>query len=214
MLRETVRCKLNMEMSLDAEIVRIALDLKPDQASLVPESREEITTEGGLDVLRNASRFAEVVRKLGAAGITVSAFVDPDPRQIRAALEAGCQAIEIHTGAYANAVRPDDGSNPDGNAVEQMLDTVAEGLEAVAAVVGARAGIRVRRVFRGGLLRHMVVVISTVIGIFQACSVESDCAIDDDDVVTFEDPAVPAFYSVALYVKQVADVMAFADDVQ
>ena len=103
LLRETVRCKLNMEMSMDDQIVQIALDLKPDQASLVPEKREEITTEGGLDVIANAARTAEVTRALTDAGIVVSAFIDPVPEQIAAARQAGCAAVELHTGAYANA---------------------------------------------------------------------------------------------------------------
>jgi len=103
LLRETVQSKLNMEMSLDAEIVQIALEIRPNQATLVPESREEITTEGGLDVPANAARLAEATRQLNDAGILVSAFVDPLPRQLHAARDAGCQAVELHTGAYANA---------------------------------------------------------------------------------------------------------------
>jgi len=102
-LRETVQSKLNMEMSLDAEIVQIALEIRPDQATLVPENREEITTEGGLDVPANAARLAEVTRQLNDAGILVSAFVDPLPRQLHAARDASCQAVELHTGSYANA---------------------------------------------------------------------------------------------------------------
>jgi len=102
-LKETVRCKLNMEMSMDSEIVAIALELKPDQATLVPESREEITTEGGLDTVTHAARLAEVTKALTEAGIEVSAFVDPVEAHIAASRNAGCHAIEIHTGAYANA---------------------------------------------------------------------------------------------------------------
>jgi len=103
LLRETVRCKLNMEMSLDEEIVQIALDLKPDQATVVPENRQEITTEGGLDVVAHSVRMGEVVRRLHDAGVAVSAFIDPDGEQIRTSRELGCEAIEIHTGTYANA---------------------------------------------------------------------------------------------------------------
>jgi len=103
LLRQTVRCKLNMEMSMEGEIVGIALDLKPDQATLVPENRQEITTEGGLDCLANAKRLAEVTKRLRGAGITVSAFIDPDAGQVHAARKAGCEAVELHTGAYANA---------------------------------------------------------------------------------------------------------------
>ena len=106
-LRQSVRCKLNMEMSLDEEIVAIALELKPAQATLVPENRQEITTEGGLDAAGQAARLADVTRRLHAEGIIVSAFIDPDPRQIEASRKAGCEAFEIHTGAYANAAGPE-----------------------------------------------------------------------------------------------------------
>jgi pyridoxine 5-phosphate synthase len=102
-LRRTVRCKLNMEMSMDEEIVAIAERLRPDQATLVPENRQEVTTEGGLDVLGQAQRVREVAARLHGAGAIVSAFVDPLPGQIAASRDTGCDAIEIHTGAYANA---------------------------------------------------------------------------------------------------------------
>ena len=103
LLRQTVKCKLNMEMSMDEEIVAIALELKPDQATLVPEKRQEVTTEGGLDVIANAARTAEVTAALRDAGTVVSAFIDPVAEQIAATAEAGCGAIELHTGSYANA---------------------------------------------------------------------------------------------------------------
>ena len=103
LLRQVVRVKLNMEMSLDEEIVAIALELRPGQATLVPENRQEITTEGGLDVVAQAARVAEVTARFKAAGVVVSAFIDPEAAQIAASARAGCQAMEIHTGAYANA---------------------------------------------------------------------------------------------------------------
>ncbi len=102
-LKALVQVKLNMEMSLTEEIVRIALETRPDQATLVPENRQEITTEGGLDVVGHAERVAEVTRRLSEAGIVVSAFIDADERQIEASKKAACQAIELHTGRYANA---------------------------------------------------------------------------------------------------------------
>jgi pyridoxine 5-phosphate synthase len=103
LLGETVRCKLNMEMSLDEEIVELALQIRPAQATLVPEKREELTTEGGLDVLSQMDRMRDVTARLMDAGVVVSAFIDPVVEQIQAAREAGCEAMEIHTGAYANA---------------------------------------------------------------------------------------------------------------
>jgi len=103
LLKSVVHSKLNLEMSLTEEIVAIALDVLPDQATLVPENREEITTEGGLDVSGQAARTLEVSRRLAALGIVVSHFIDPEPRQIEAAREAGAAYVELHTGAYANA---------------------------------------------------------------------------------------------------------------
>lgn len=102
-LRETVRVKLNLEMACSDEIIAIACQVKPDQATLVPERREEITTEGGLDVAGQKSRVAEVAQRLREAGISVSLFLDPDPRQIDAAAELGADAVELHTGRYALA---------------------------------------------------------------------------------------------------------------
>ena len=103
MIREAARVRINMEMSLDEEIVALAAEIKPDQATLVPENRQEVTTEGGLDVQATAARTAEVTRRLQQEGILVSAFVDPVVRQIHAARDAGCEAVEVHTGRYAEA---------------------------------------------------------------------------------------------------------------
>lgn len=101
-LRQTIKNKLNLEMSCANEIVSIALEIKPDQATLVPERREELTTEGGLDVVENENIVRATVKKLTAAKIKVSLFIDPDKLQIRAAKNAGVGYIELHTGEYAN----------------------------------------------------------------------------------------------------------------
>jgi pyridoxine 5-phosphate synthase len=103
LLRETVRCKLNLEMACAEEIIKIACKLRPDQATLVPERREEITTEGGLDVGSQTDAIKKIVKRLQDRGITVSLFLDPDPKQIEAGFKTGCDAIEIHTGCYALA---------------------------------------------------------------------------------------------------------------
>jgi pyridoxine 5-phosphate synthase len=100
-LRETVRGKLNLEMSTAEEMVQVALRVRPDQVTLVPERPEEVTTEGGLDVVRQGERIAEVAGQLGAAGIEVSLFVDPDLEQIRAI--RGVSGFEINTDAYTRA---------------------------------------------------------------------------------------------------------------
>ncbi len=103
LLRQSMQCKFNLEMSLVPEIVAIALQTRPHQATLVPERREEVTTEGGLDIITHASRVREVVRQLADKGGVVSAFIDADADQVRQARDLGFAAIELHTGTYANA---------------------------------------------------------------------------------------------------------------
>jgi pyridoxine 5-phosphate synthase len=102
-LRQTVAVKLNLEMACEPEILDIACDVKPDQATLVPEKRAEVTTEGGLDIIGNRERVARTVDRLHQAGISVSLFLDPDPRQIEAAAQLAVDAVELHTGQYALA---------------------------------------------------------------------------------------------------------------
>ncbi len=103
LLRETVITRLNLEMAAAEEIISIALDLKPDQVTLVPEKREEVTTEGGLDVSSSLSRLTDVVGRFTDAGIPVSMFIDPEEPQLAASRESGAAFVELHTGAYANA---------------------------------------------------------------------------------------------------------------
>lgn len=109
-LRETVTVKLNLELACSDEVLDIACQVKPSQATLVPESRQEVTTEGGLDVAGNQARLADAVRRLQDAGIVVSLFLDPDERQIDAGRSLGAEAVELHTGQYALAApgRPQD----------------------------------------------------------------------------------------------------------
>jgi len=102
-LKETVACKLNLEMSMAEPIVKIAEQVRPDQVTLVPENRAELTTEGGLDCAQHKRRLIEVVKRMHKRGILVSAFITPDMEQIAASAETGCDAVELHTGAYANA---------------------------------------------------------------------------------------------------------------
>ena len=105
-LRQTVQTVLNMEMAATEEMIRIATEIRPDVATLVPERREELTTEGGLDVVGNRKRVEETVKALKRAGIKVSFFIDPDVAQIEASRGAGGDAIEIHTGLYCEAKTP------------------------------------------------------------------------------------------------------------
>lgn len=103
-LRQTVKApKLNLEMACSPEIITVAEEIVPDQATLVPEKRQEVTTEGGLDVVGGYETVADTVRRLQAKGVAVSLFLDPDPAQIDAARKMGANAVELHTGAYANA---------------------------------------------------------------------------------------------------------------
>jgi pyridoxine 5-phosphate synthase len=102
-LRETVTVKLNLELAAEPAIVKIACDGKPDQATLVPEKREEVTTEGGLDLLSHKQRVADAIARLRDAGIGISLFLDPDLKQLDAAKQLGADAVELHTGEYALA---------------------------------------------------------------------------------------------------------------
>jgi len=108
LLRETVRTHLNLEMAATDEMVKIALEIKPDYVTLVPERREEVTTEGGLDIAGPIDRMIVVVDKLQSAGIPVSLFIDADETQIQAAAKSKAKFIELHTGQYAEAKNEDD----------------------------------------------------------------------------------------------------------
>jgi len=102
-LREVVRTKLNLEMAATPEMTTIAEQTKPDMITLVPEKRQELTTEGGLDVIRSAAKIERVIKTVKKHGIAVSLFIDPVESQVKAASKAGADMIEIHTGAYADA---------------------------------------------------------------------------------------------------------------
>lgn len=103
LLRRLVKTKLNLEMAVTEEMIRIAIALKPDMATLVPERREELTTEGGLDVRGHLDAVTRTVRTLQGEGIAVSLFIDPDPEQVSDSARAGAELVELHTGMYAEA---------------------------------------------------------------------------------------------------------------
>jgi len=102
-LMETLQTRMNLEMAVTEEMVAFATTIKPPHCCLVPEKRQELTTEGGLDVVGNFDRVKAACECLGEAGIEVSLFIDADPAQIEASVKAGAPAIEIHTGAFADA---------------------------------------------------------------------------------------------------------------
>jgi pyridoxine 5-phosphate synthase len=133
LLRQTVRTHLNLEMAATDEMVAIALGIKPDYVTLVPEKREEVTTEGGLDIVGQSRRLAEIVDKLQSDGIPVSLFIDAEISQIEASVNAKAQFIELHTGQYAEA---------DSEASrEQELAVLAKGCEqAIASGLRVNAG--------------------------------------------------------------------------
>ena len=103
LLRQTVKTRLDLEMAADDAMMKIALAVKPHYVTLVPERRQELTTEGGLDVARHKSRLKRVVDQLRDGGIPVSLFIEPDAAQIKAAGAIGADYVELHTGRYANA---------------------------------------------------------------------------------------------------------------
>jgi pyridoxine 5-phosphate synthase len=128
-LRQTVKTRLNLEMAATEEIIKIALDVRPDIVTLVPEKREELTTEGGLNVAGQKTLMNETVQRMQEGGIRVSLFIDPDPEQIQASKDSGCEMIEIHTGTYANAKTPAE-QDAEFERVKQAARTATEmGLE-------------------------------------------------------------------------------------
>jgi pyridoxine 5-phosphate synthase len=129
LLKETISTKLNLEMGNSPEIVAIALKVLPADVCLVPESREEVTTEGGLDCVTHRAALEPTLRSMREAGIRVSLFIDPEPSQIETAAALGAPVVELHTGAYAEAA---------GAAREEELDRLKE-----AARLAADAGIQV-----------------------------------------------------------------------
>ena len=102
-MRKTVTTRLNLEMAATQEMVKIAYELRPDEVTLVPERREELTTEGGLDVIRGRENVARIVKTLRDADVMVSLFVDPDPEQVKAAHRAEAEIVEFHTGRFCDA---------------------------------------------------------------------------------------------------------------
>lgn len=128
-IREELALPLNLEMGVTEEMLLLAKQLKPDYVCLVPENREEVTTEGGLDVISQAGRVADMVSRLMDEGIKVSLFINPDEPQIEASAATGAEVIELHTGCFANAV---------GDAVDAELSRLSE-----AATLAQQAGLQV-----------------------------------------------------------------------
>ena len=129
-LREATNIKLNLEMGATDEMVGIAERIKPEMAMLVPEGRQEVTTEGGLDIAGQEKRIAKQVAKLAKAGIVVSVFIDADVKQVKAAERVGARVCEIHTGPYAHAFHSK-GRDAESPAVVKELDKIRKAGEAI-----------------------------------------------------------------------------------
>jgi pyridoxine 5-phosphate synthase len=151
-LAKTLQTRMNLEMAVTDEMVEIALKTKPTFVCLVPEKREELTTEGGLDVIGGFTKVESAVQRLGAAGIQVSLFIDPDNAQIDAAFKTGAPFIELHTGKYADALTDD--------IQEQELARIAK-----AATYATHSGLKVNA--GHGLNYHNVKPIAALPEIFE-----------------------------------------------
>jgi len=180
LLRRTVKTKLNLEMAAAKEIIDIALDIKPDMITLVPEKRRELTTEGGLDVIANEKKLRKTINKMSKAGIPVSIFIDPDAAQIEAALEIGATFVELHTGRYCDAENEEE-RDKEFRLIEQSAELAFEsGLR-----VNAGHGLDYRTTTRIAALPtieelsigHAVITRSVYVGLDQAVREMLDCIV-------------------------------------
>ncbi len=140
-LREIVKTRLNLEMANTPEIVALALKLKPEIVCLVPERRQEVTTEGGLDVVANEKALTETCKKMRDAGIEVSLFIAPDAKQIEASARTGAQFIELHTGSFAEAFSKAESGKRKAETELERLITGAEQAHALGLKVNAGHGL-------------------------------------------------------------------------
>lgn len=128
LLKELINVKLNMEMANTKEMVNIAKKYVPDQVTFVPEKRKELTTEGGLDVVKNFNSIKRAVNELHSANISVSLFINPSAEQIKASAEAGAKSVELHTGEYANSNSEEDAAKELQRLKESAINAHAAGL--------------------------------------------------------------------------------------
>ncbi len=170
-LRQTVQTSLNLEMANTEEMLQIALRIKPEMVTLVPEKREERTTEGGLDVVSNAKALAPTIEALREANMIVSLFIDPEEDQIKATKDLGAQSIEIHTGDYCEAT--------DANERARLLDQLAQGAQYghdMKLIVAAGHGLDYKNVINVAALRlfeefnigHSIISRAVLVGLERA----------------------------------------------
>jgi len=170
LLREVVQCELNLEMAATKEMVQIALEVKPDMVTLVPEKRQELTTEGGLDVVSQKKQLKEAIKKIRGAGIPVSLFINPHPVDIDISKEIGSDMIEIHTGLYANAKGVKQGKE-----LHRVIEAVKLGSK-IGLMVNAGHGLNyfnVRNIssiegIRGLYIGHSIISRAVLVGIERA----------------------------------------------
>jgi len=141
-LMETVAVPINLEMACVDEVLAIAVEVRPQEAMLVPERREEVTTEGGLDVVGGREKVTKAIDRLKDAGISVSLFLDPDPTQIETGIALGADTIELHTGAYANATL----ARKSGEQELKTLETASRQIREAGLVLHAGHGLTYRNV--------------------------------------------------------------------
>jgi pyridoxine 5-phosphate synthase len=146
LLRQTVKTKLNLEMAAAEEIVRIACALKPHDVCIVPEKRQELTTEGGLDAAGQTEHLKTIVGQLKDVGIRVSLFIDPDERQVRAAASIGADCVELHTGKYAEACKRNKNADMAGLEEYKQLVRASERALALGLVLNAGHGLDYKNV--------------------------------------------------------------------
>jgi pyridoxine 5-phosphate synthase len=177
-LRQTVKTRLNLEMAAVKEIVEIALEVRPDLITLVPEKRKELTTEGGLDILANEKKIRKTVGKMTEEGIPVSIFIDPDEEQIKAAVDVGATYVELHTGRYADAKEHEEQERE-----FRLIEQAAEAAYAAGLRINAGHGLNYLNVGRvAGLsvieelsIGHAVIARAAFVGLDQAVREMRNC---------------------------------------
>ena len=142
-ISKNIKTRLNLEMAMADDIQRIALDIKPHSVCIVPERRQEVTTEGGLEVANNVNRVKEFIKPLKDAGVVVSLFITPDIEQVRASKDAGADFVELHTGAYSESF-----SLNKGEIEFQRLKNAAEFAQSIGLRVNAGHGLNYENVYR------------------------------------------------------------------
>jgi pyridoxine 5-phosphate synthase len=173
-LKESVAVPINLELACDKDVLAIACQTLPHQATLVPERREEVTTEGGLDVVGSQVKVGEAVRRLRGAGIVVSLFLDPDPAQLEAGIKLGVGAIELHTGAYAQATLRH--NIEETQSTLQTLVNAAQQIRAAGVTLNAGHGLTYRNVKRVAAIDgmhelnigHSIIARAIMVGLEQA----------------------------------------------